>query len=108
MSVVYLTVLLASSGCMVLVDRRFRLFFWHRPVQAAIVLASGLVFFLAWDLLGIGLGIFARGRSAFMTGWEFAPQLPIEEPLFLAFLCYLAMVVFTSGRRLTRHRGASR
>jgi lycopene cyclase domain-containing protein len=91
MSLLYLGTLLASLGAMALLDRRFRLFFWRHPARATIVLGVGIVFFLAWDLVGIGLGIFRRGETEFMTGLHVAPELPVEELFFLAFLCYLAM-----------------
>lgn len=107
MSVVYLIVLLVSLGCMVLIDRRFRLFFWHRPGLACLVLGAGLVFFVAWDLFGIAWGVFARGDSAFSTGWMLAPGLPVEELFFLTFLGYLTMILVTGANRLTaavRHR----
>lgn len=91
MSVLYLVVLLVALGSMILLDRRFRLFFWRDARRAAIVLPTGLVFFLAWDLAGIGLHVFARGPSPIATGIVLAPQLPLEELFFLVFLCYLTM-----------------
>lgn len=104
MSFLYLASLLAAIGCMVLIDHRFRLFFWRDARRAAIVLAAGLVFFLIWDFFGIGLGIFFRGETAIMTGVLLAPELPLEEPLFLAFLCYLTMVLIAGGERALSHR----
>jgi lycopene cyclase domain-containing protein len=99
MSFLYLAALLVALAGMVVLDRRFSLFIWRGPARAAIVLAVGLVFFLAWDLQGIGLGIFFRGETTLMTGWQWAPQLPFEEPFFLLLLCYLTMNVygFASG-----------
>ena len=91
MPFLYLLALLVALAGMVILDRRFRLFFWRAPVRATIVLVTGLAFFLVWDLQGIRLGIFFRGETSFMTGWEWAPQLPLEEPFFLLLLCYLAM-----------------
>lgn len=107
MSLLYLAMLLAAIGCIVLIDRRFALFFWRDARRAALVLVAGVVFFLAWDLFGIGLGIFFRGETAIMTGVLLAPELPLEEPLFLAFLCYLTMVLITGVERVlaaTRER----
>jgi lycopene cyclase domain-containing protein len=98
--VVYLLVLLAAIACMVLVDRRFRLVLWRAPRRAAAVLLIGLGFFLAWDLIGIALGIFARGTTSISTGILLAPELPLEELFFLAFLCYLTMVLVTGFRRV--------
>jgi len=99
-SVVYLAALSVSIVGMVMLDRRFRLFFWDDARRAAIVLAAGVVLFLVWDLLGIGLGIFFRGQTPFMTGLLIAPELPIEEVFFLTLLCYLAMNVFGAASRL--------
>ncbi|TDW29663.1 lycopene cyclase domain-containing protein [Cryobacterium psychrophilum] len=93
MSLSYLVILVVVIGCMVLIDRRYRLFFWKDAPRAAAVLVIGVAFFLVWDLLGIYLGIFFRGETSFMTGVLLAPELPLEEPLFLAFLCYLIMVL---------------
>ena len=99
----YLLFLLVSLGCMVLLDQRLRLFFWQDARRAAVVLAAGLVFFLAWDLAGIGLGIFFRGHNE-TIGIELAPELPLEEPVFLVFLCYLVMNLFQLFRRFLGSR----
>ena len=103
MGVLYLLCLLASIGCMALLDHRFRLFFFAAPLRAAVVLGTGLVFFLIWDLFGIGLDIFYRGETRFMLGVELAPHLPLEEAFFLAFLCYLTMVLYGLIRVLAGH-----
>ncbi|HEV7849035.1 MAG TPA: lycopene cyclase domain-containing protein [Mycetocola sp.] len=108
MSVLYLVVLLASIGCMVLLDRRFSLFFWRDARRAGLVVFSGLLFFVLWDLLGIGLGIFYRGETEFMTGVVVAPELPVEELFFLAFLSYLTMVLLTGADALLRARAGRR
>jgi len=106
MGALYLLCLLASIGCMVLLDHRFRLFFFAAPWRAAAVLGTGLVFFLIWDLCGIGLDIFYRGETRFMLGVELAPHLPLEEAFFLAFLCYLTMVLYGLIRVLGPHLAA--
>lgn len=100
MSFAYLACLLIASAALVLVDRRFGLVFWRDARRAAVVLIVGLVFFLAWDAIGIATGVFARGRSPYMTGIELAPELPVEEPVFLAFLCYLTLILIFGGRAL--------
>ncbi len=101
MQFLYLIALIVALAGMVVLDVRFRLFFRRGPFRAAIVLAIGLVFLLIWDLQGIRLGIFFRGETSFMTGWQWAPQLPLEEPFFLLLLCYLTMNVYGA---LTRRR----
>lgn len=94
MGILYLAALLLSLGCMALLDWRFSLFFWRDALRAAIVLVVGVVFFVAWDLAGIGLDIFFRGETEIMTGVLLAPELPLEEVFFLALLCYLTMNVY--------------
>ncbi len=95
MGLIYLGGLLLSLAAMLALDWRLRLFLFHSPLRAALVLACGLVFFLAWDVAGIGLGIFYRAETPIMTGILLAPELPLEEAFFLTFLCYLTMVLFT-------------
>ena len=101
MSLLYLAALLIALTGMVLLDRRFRLFFWRDPWRAAIVLGAGVLFFLAWDLAGVGGGVFFRGETVFMTGLQVAAEVPLEEVFFLALLCYLAMNAYGA-----RDRGA--
>lgn len=94
MGLVYLAALLISIGGMVALDHRFTLFFWRDRRRASITLLGGVVFFLLWDLASIGLGIFFRGETKFMTGLQIAPELPIEEVFFLTLLCYLTMNLY--------------
>ena len=49
MGVIYLASLLAGIVCMLLLDHRFRLFFWHDAKAATVVTAVGLAFFLAYQ-----------------------------------------------------------
>ncbi|MFD1715094.1 lycopene cyclase domain-containing protein [Amnibacterium flavum] len=90
----YLGGLLVSLVGMVVLDRRFGLFFWRDARRAAVVLVAGLVLFLVWDLIGIATGVFFRGETSVLTGIQLAPELPLEEPVFLALLIYTAMDVF--------------
>lgn len=100
MGVVYLASLLVSLGCMLLLDWRFRLFFWRDALSASVVTVVGLVFFLAWDVAGIAGGIFFRGDGAIATGIVLAPELPLEEPVFLAFLVVCTMILYTGAVRV--------
>lgn len=103
MGVVYLAALLGTLGCMLLLDRRFRLFFWRDAVSASVVTLVGLVFFLLWDVAGIAGGIFFRGDAAVATGIVLAPELPLEEPVFLLFLSVCTMVIYTGAVRVFAH-----
>ena len=100
----YLAALLVALFGMVMLDRRFHLFFWRDPRRATIVLAAGILFFLVWDLVGVGLGVFFRGETAFMTGIQIAPEIPLEEVFFLALLCYLTMNAVNAASTILERR----
>lgn len=108
MGAVYLASLLAASGCMLLLDWRHRLYFWRAPLAATIVTVVGVAFLLVWDAFGILLGIFFRGDSPIATGIVLAPELPLEEPVFLVFLVLCTMVVFTGVHRILESVSARR
>lgn len=96
----YLGALVLSLVCAVLMDYRWKLFFWVDARRAAVVLGAGIVLFLLWDISGILSGVFFRGDSPGMTGLEIAPDFPPEELLFITFLCYMTMVLFGLARRV--------
>ena len=96
----YLGALVLSIVCAVLMDFRWKLFFWADARRAAVVLGAGIVLFLLWDVSGILSGVFFRGDSPGMTGLEIAPDFPPEELLFVTFLCYMTMVLFGLARRI--------
>ena len=100
----YLALLVVGIGCMLLLDRRFRLFFWHDPAVALLITVVGTALFLVWDVAGIAAGVFLRGDSAFSSGVVLAPEMPLEEPVFLVFLVLCTMVVFTGASRILRVR----
>ncbi len=103
----YLLVLLVSIGGVMALDARFRLALWARPGAAKLsertrtlaAIVIGTVFFLAWDAVGIATGVFVKGDSPYLLGVDLAPHLPLEEPVFLAFLSYLALVLYSAVRR---------
>ncbi|XNY99851.1 lycopene cyclase domain-containing protein [Micrococcus luteus] len=101
----YLLVLIALICCMLLVDHRWRLFLFHRPVRALLVLAAGVGYFLWWDVWAIAEGIFLHRESDLMTGVMLADQLPLEEAFFLLFLSLNTMVLFTAAVRVAESWG---
>lgn len=104
MTFLYFGALLVSIAGMVVLDRRFRLFFWAAPVRAGIVLALGVAFFLVWDVAGIAVGVFFRGEHpGVMTGIQLAPELPLEELFFLVLLCYTTMNAYSAAARALEH-----
>lgn len=103
----YLIAILVSAAGIALLDRRWRLAAWESPGRTAAAVAVGTAFFLAWDAVGIATGVFVKGGSPLLIGIDLAPHLPLEEPFFLAFLCYLALVAWAGASRfLARRRGA--
>lgn len=76
--VVYLGALLVSLGGLALIDRRLRLAFWAHPRRTALCLGIGVAGFLLWDVAGLLL----------------APDLPVEEAVFLTLLCYVALLAW--------------
>jgi len=101
-NLVYLGALLAAIAGMLVLDARHRLFLWRSPGRALATLAIGTGALLVVDLVAIALGIFRVGDSPLMTGIMLAPHLPLEEPVFLLFLCLLTMVVHELARRMRR------
>jgi lycopene cyclase domain-containing protein len=99
-SVLYLLALLGGIGCMLLLDYRFRLFYWRDVAAALLVTVAGTVFLLLWDAAGIAAGIFLRGDATIATGIVLAPHLPIEEPVFLVFLVICTMILYTGAVRI--------
>ena len=89
----YLAALLAVIGCMALLDHRFGLVLWADARRGALALVLGVVFFLLWDVAAIAAGFYHRGESEAMTGIMLAPELPLEELVFVTFLCYLTLVL---------------
>jgi lycopene cyclase domain-containing protein len=95
----YLLAILASAAGVAALDRRYRLAAFASPRRTCAAVAVGTVFFLVWDLVGIAAGVFVKGGSDLLLGFDLAAHLPVEEPFFLAFLCYLAVVVWEGARR---------
>ncbi len=109
MGLIYLTALLVSLFGMILIDHAWKLFFWRDARSATIVLVVGVLFFLAWDVVGISQGVVFRGETEIMTGILIAPELPLEEVFFLTLLCYLTMnMVNGCGRIADRHVARAR
>ena len=73
-------------------------------MAGAVSIAVGVIFFLIWDLFGIANGIFFRGETVGLTGLLLAPELPLEEVLFLTLLCYSTLEVFLGLGRFVHGR----
>ena len=104
----YLLALLVSFAGMLTLDARYRLALWAAPVPSGLAILLGTVFFGAWDATCIAAGVFVRGGSPLLLGVELFPHMPVEEPVFLAFLCHLALVTHAAALRLAQRRRAAR
>ncbi|GAA3538255.1 hypothetical protein AFL01nite_13200 [Aeromicrobium flavum] len=108
MSWLYLASVIGAGFCMGLVDRRWSLFLFRDARRAVTILVAGFVFFLVWDLVALELGVYSRGESPAMTGIEVAPDLPLEELFFIAFLCYVTGVLHGLFDRVLRREQVRR
>jgi lycopene cyclase domain-containing protein len=100
----YLLALSVSILGLVGLDRRHKLVFFRDWLAGAVSIGVGVVFFLIWDLFGIANGIFFRGETVGLTGLLLAPELPLEEVLFLILLCYSTLEVFIGLGRFVHGR----
>jgi lycopene cyclase domain-containing protein len=106
----YLAALLVSLAGLGVLDWRYRLALFADARRTLATVGIGVAAFLAWDLAGVGLGIFFRGDSRYLTGIQVAPEVPLEELFFLALLVYqtlllwLALSRWVASRRLASRR----
>lgn len=98
----YLAVLLVSMSGMAVLDWRYKLAWWNNPRATAITLAASVGVFSVWDVLGIVFGVFFSGQSPYMSGVYLAPEFPLEELVFLTFLCYFTLVLYRLEERQWR------
>lgn len=89
----YLLCGLVSLAGTVAVDRRWRLFLFADPRRALPVLGVGALLLLLVDLVAIRQGFYRRGEGSALSGLEVVPHLPVEEVVFVVFLCHLTMVL---------------
>ena len=97
----YLIALVVSIAGLVTLDARYRIAIFDRPRPALLTIAIGVVFFLVWDAIGVGLGIFFVGAAPYQTGIMLAPEIPLEELFFLILLVYQTLLLWRwfDGRR---------
>lgn len=95
----YLLALLVSLGGLVGLDRRWKLAFFSDAKRAALTLGVAVPVFIAWDLSGIGLGIFFEKNKSYFVGLDLLPNLPVEEPVFLILLCYCLLLCYLAAER---------
>lgn len=99
----YLFALVFSICGLLTFDWRHKLAFFYDTRRSSLTIATAMLVFVLWDLLGIGLGIFYNGNSDYTLPFELLPNLPVEELFFLFLLCYLTLLIYTGGLRGYRH-----
>lgn len=99
----YAAALLMSLMGLAALDWRHRLALFPETRRTLATIGLGVAFFVVWDLLGVGLGIFFRGDAPYLSGVLVAPEVPVEELLFLTLLCYQTLLLWRAfDRRAAR------
>lgn len=96
----YLASLVVAIGCMALIDQRYQLAYWLDRRRTVLTLVISMAVFIAWDLVGIRLGIFFQGHSVYALPLTLLPEFPIEELFFLCLLCYCTLVIYRGLEKL--------
>ena len=98
----YLAVQALSFAGILVIDHRWRLAAFRAPAATALAVTAAVALFLTWDVLGVRSGVFFRGTTDFMTGLLIAPEIPVEEVVFLAFLCATGVTAAAEHLRARR------
>ncbi len=98
----YLTALTVAIAGLATLDARYRIALFDQPRRALLTIGIAVGAFLAWDALGVGLGIFFIGDAPYLTGILLAPEVPLEELFFLILLVYQTLLLW----RWLERRGA--
>lgn len=104
----YLAAQAISFSGIAVIDHRWKLAVFRAPAATVLAVTAAVALFLTWDVLGVRSGVFFRGQTDFMTGLLVAPEIPVEEVVFLAFLSYLALVCATGVITAVEHVRAGR
>lgn len=100
MSFLYLGALLISIAGLATLDFKFKLAIAKSKSYFCLILIP-VIFFLAWDLAGISMGIFFRGHASHLTGILVSSELPIEEIFFLILLSYSSLLLLKTFTRVS-------
>lgn len=102
MKFAYLLSLVSVILLLLLVDRKMKLAFYDDAKRTIMTLATSIVLFLVWDVLGVWLGIFFPGDSAYILGIMVFPDVPLEELFFLFLLSYVTLIIWRAYGHLRR------
>lgn len=96
---VYIAGLIFGLCGMAIIDYRFKLALFRDARRALRTVGTAVLFFVIWDIAGIGLTIFYDGAGQYTTGLLLGPNFPIEELFFLTLLTYTTLVVWIAIER---------
>ncbi|MEX3631795.1 lycopene cyclase domain-containing protein [Rothia sp. LK2492] len=94
MNWLYLLALLGSIAGMMILDARFKVALFRRALSTVLMVGFGVAALIIVDLYAIEHAIFVRGESPYLLGIWLTPHIPLEEPIFLAFLSYCTLVIY--------------
>lgn len=98
---IYLLALIISISGLALIDYRLKLTLFTRTKQTIQIILISLIVFVAWDIIGIKLGIFFIGENNLLLGIRVG-QFPIEEVLFLILLNYCSLITYLGIKKYKR------
>lgn len=90
----YGAALAVSIAGLATLDWRYRIALFAEARRSIAVIAAGVAVFLLWDFAGVSLGIFFIGSAPYLSGWTVAPEIPVEELLFLTLLVYQTLLLW--------------
>lgn len=99
MKFLYLLILCVAISCLMLIDARWKLAWFHDYRRTLLTIIISVTLFLIWDIFGIKLGIFFEGNSRYITQLFIVPHVPIEELFFLTLLSYNALIIYRLGEK---------
>ncbi|NCU30182.1 lycopene cyclase domain-containing protein [Candidatus Saccharibacteria bacterium] len=99
----YMLAITLSFIGILIIDKKYNLAFFFDIIRTTTTLLIGVLLFSLWDILGVALNIFFSGSSPYMSGWYIAPEFPVEEIMFLTFLCYFTLVLYRLLETRWRH-----
>ncbi|QRV01756.1 hypothetical protein JTE88_06575 [Arcanobacterium phocisimile] len=95
----YLGSILVSFAGLGFLDWRHGITAGTQRSKVLLAILSATAWLLFWDVAGIWFGIFFKGSGPWQIGLFIAPEIPVEELVFLLFLNYLTLLVFLVARK---------
>ncbi len=88
-----------AIGGLIVIDHRWKLAFWKDAKRTTATIATAMLVFVVWDFIGISLGIFFHGGSAYTLPLRLAPEFPLEEIFFLFLLTFSTLIIYNGVQK---------